>query len=417
VQIDAQGNVYVAGFTSSLDFPTTAGSFEPAPLVPLWSGTPGGFVAKLSADATQLGYSTYVPAAGAFLVIAPGSSTDLYVASGTGPLFPVTASAPQPCFGGGENMFVAHLGATGALLDSTNAGPGTAEQLAIASDGSVIVAGTSSVSHIRFGDPGWIAPACLSPAVVNSATFQDSFEPVAAGGSYPSPSQVAPGELITLTGLGIGPQTGVAYQPDAEGNVPTTLGGVQVLFDGVAAPMFYAQSGQVNAQAPFNLAGKTTSVTLQYNGMTFGPLTLTLIPSIPGLFRLQPGVSAPASAVNQDGNVNGPSNPASPGSVIALWGTGFGPTDPACATGGLNTDGPVNLPAGTVVNMDFLQVNFQTGYTALYAGSAPTLVCGITQINVQIPTNAPSGALSLAPLISTAASSFSSGVGTIVYVN
>jgi hypothetical protein len=60
VQLDSSGNVYVAGSTTSLDFPTSPGAFEATPVVPLWNLGPGGFAAKLSPDLSALRYSTYV---------------------------------------------------------------------------------------------------------------------------------------------------------------------------------------------------------------------------------------------------------------------------------------------------------------------------------------------------------------------
>src|ERR1035438_4699235 len=60
VGIDGDGNFYVAGQTSSLDFPTTEGSLEPSAGVPLWGTSPGGFVSRISPDAGSLVWSTYV---------------------------------------------------------------------------------------------------------------------------------------------------------------------------------------------------------------------------------------------------------------------------------------------------------------------------------------------------------------------
>jgi hypothetical protein len=61
VSVDRAGNVYFAGTTDSFDLPTTAGSFQPAPLVPAWSESPGAFAAKLSPDLHSLLYATYLP--------------------------------------------------------------------------------------------------------------------------------------------------------------------------------------------------------------------------------------------------------------------------------------------------------------------------------------------------------------------
>src|ERR1035438_8693929 len=78
-----------------------------------------------------------------------------------------------------------------------------------------------SLPH-RSGPPASRAPLVRSPATLNS------------------PGQsVAAGEVVSLVGYGIGPAAGVAYQPGPGGQASRTLGGVQVLFDGIQAPILY----------------------------------------------------------------------------------------------------------------------------------------------------------------------------------
>ena len=91
--------------------------------------------------------------------------------------------------------------------------------------------------------------------------------------------------------------------------------------------------------------------------------------------------------MNQDGSVNGPSNPAPAGSVVSLWGTGFGLTDPPCITGNMNSPGAVNLAA----NLTVLLNDLTQSYSPLYAGNAPGLPCGIQQINFVVPAAAQPG--------------------------
>ncbi|HXB70647.1 MAG TPA: hypothetical protein VNY05_20615 [Candidatus Acidoferrales bacterium] len=71
------------------------------------------------------------------------------------------------------------------------------------------------LARIRFGGPGWSAPVCMSPDVVNAATL--------------SSDGVAPGEFVSLTGFGIGPENPVVYQPVDQpgppGQTPLALGG------------------------------------------------------------------------------------------------------------------------------------------------------------------------------------------------
>ena len=103
------------------------------------------------------------------------------------------------------------------------------------------------------------------------------------------------------------------------------------------APVLYAESRQINAIAPIGLAANgTMQVTVTYNNQQFGPAVAKAIFGNPEIFRLQFGQSAQAVAINQDGTLNGPTNPAARGSIVAVWGTGYGQTNPACPTGGLN---------------------------------------------------------------------------------
>jgi uncharacterized protein (TIGR03437 family) len=214
---------------------------------------------------------------------------------------------------------------------------------------------------------------------------------------------IAPGELVTLTGFGIGPDIGVVYQPDAKGNVPTQLAGVQVLFDGAPVPILYAQSRQINAIAPAGLSmNGSMQVMVTYNNQQFGPVVAETTFGSPGIFRLQIGQSAQAVAINQDGTLNGPTNPAARGSIVAVWGTGYGQTNPPCQTGGLNLSFAAPLSPGAsalILSVDPNLSGVHKAAAVQYAGSAPSLVCGVGQINFQVPVDAAPGTFSFLPWI------------------
>jgi uncharacterized protein (TIGR03437 family) len=388
VQLDSAGSIYVAGMATSLDYPTTPGTFQPAPAIPAWGASPGGFVAKLTPDAHALAYSTYLmiyPNSGGVRLLALNSAGEVYIAATVGGAgFPVTPNAPQPCFGGYRDILVAHLNAAGSLLEATYLGTSgvfAPDTLSLAADGTVLLSASfpqppgidqPTLAQIRFGAAGWNAPPCLSPNVVHAATL-------AVGDT------ISPGQLISLTGFGIGPETGVAYQPGPQGQAPLALAGVQVSFDGQAAPLIYAQSRQINAVAPVELDGRaSTSIRVQYNGIAFGPVVVPVTFAAPELFRLHPGVSTRAAALNQDGTVNSSTNPAPRGSIVSLYATGFGLTTPGCLTGALNPPSAANLRA-TVSSWATPPGVPQV----LYAGGAPTLLCGVEQINLRIPDQVP----------------------------
>jgi hypothetical protein len=85
IAVDANQSIYVAGTTSSPDFPTTSNGFQPSPLVP---GT-HGFVSKISASNTlayTLTYSSYLAGNGTDNVTGlaiDGSFQNVYVTGNT----------------------------------------------------------------------------------------------------------------------------------------------------------------------------------------------------------------------------------------------------------------------------------------------------------------------------------------------
>ena len=211
--------------------------------------------------------------------------------------------------------------------------------------------------------------ALSSAGVVNAATFQ-------GGGA-------APGGIVSLFVRNAGPETGVAateFDPET-GGLPTSLGGVRVFFDDVAAPLFFVRRDQLNVQAPFEIAGReSVAVRVEYEGMPSGAVPVSVREVDPGLF---------APVLNQDFSLNGEANPAARGSVVQLFATGQGAVAPALATG---APGPAVAPFPA----PDLPVRVRVGdreADVLFAGLTPGLV-GLMQLNVRLPANA-SGAVTV----------------------
>jgi uncharacterized protein (TIGR03437 family) len=206
---------------------------------------------------------------------------------------------------------------------------------------------------------------------------------------------VSPGELVTIFGTAIGPATAAAATTDpATGKLATTIGGVQVLFNGTAAPMIYASSTQVSAVVPYEVAPVANpSVWIKCAGETSNAYQLTTTTTVPGLFTQNASGSGPGAILNQDYSVNGPNNATAKGSIVMVYLTGEGLTSPPGVTGAITT---ASLPPPQVTPMPLLAVGVTINGASVpyeYAGEAPGLVAGMMQLNVQIPATAPSGNL------------------------
>jgi uncharacterized protein (TIGR03437 family) len=208
---------------------------------------------------------------------------------------------------------------------------------------------------------------------------------------------VSPGEMVTIFGTAIGPAAAAYAATDpATGKLATTIGGVQVLFNGTLAPMIYASSTQVSAVVPYEMALiANPSVWIAYAGHSSIAYQLSLGTAAPGLFAQNASGSGPGAILNQDNSLNGPSHPAAKGSIVQVFMTGEGQTSPQPVTGAITT-ATLPPPQVTPAPSQAIQVLIG-GQPALYtyAGEAPGMVAGVMQLNVQIPANAPSGALSI----------------------
>jgi hypothetical protein len=99
IAVDASGNAYVTGFTSSSDFPTTPGAFQTT-----LKGSQNAFFSKLNASGSALLYSTYLGGSSGDIGdrIAVDASGNAYVTGATASSnYPTTPGAFQTAFGGG----------------------------------------------------------------------------------------------------------------------------------------------------------------------------------------------------------------------------------------------------------------------------------------------------------------------------
>ncbi len=194
---------------------------------------------------------------------------------------------------------------------------------------------------------------------------------------------VAPGEAISIFGAQLGPAAGASGSP-VNGAFSTTLVGTSVLFDNTPAPLLYVGVGQINAIVPYDVAGKSTvRLQVQVQGKQAAEFTLAVRDAAPGLFTSTSSGQGQAAAVNENGGINSVANPATPGSVIALFATGEGQTNPAGTAGRVVTGDATSLPKP----LGSVTVLVQgSPAEVLFAGEAP-FSAGLMQVNVRIPAN------------------------------
>ncbi len=150
VAVDANGNAYVAGYTSSADFPT-ANAFQNS-----LGGNFDAFIAKIDTNASgaaSLVFSSYLGGLGddrAFGVALDPGANNAYIAGQTSSSnFPVL-NAAQPNSGGNFDAFTAKVSSSGAKVYATYLG-GSADDkatgIAVSSAGSVYVTGFTSSTN------------------------------------------------------------------------------------------------------------------------------------------------------------------------------------------------------------------------------------------------------------------------------
>jgi trimeric autotransporter adhesin len=330
----------------SMTFAYSAGGNPPASQTINVSG--GGASAGFTATASSSGWLTVTPASGT----TPNSGT-----------FPLTVAVANP-----QNL---------------NAGT---------YNGTITVAATGSATGTTITQ---VTLTVTSPLPTISKVISAASQ---------STGPFSPGELITLfanPANPIGPATPVKLDgttcPNPCTQVPTTMGGVQVIFlpRGDVAPLLYVSSTQINAVIPYEEAGvQNLQVEVKFLGQTSNGFVLQTASSAPGIFTLNSQGSGPGAVLVYDSTgfigVNSASVPAAAGNVISIYATGEGQTSPPGVTGRITPTANV-FPLLTPTTCT---VGGQPG-NVQFSGEANQNVAGVWLVNCQIPAGAGTGAVPL----------------------
>jgi uncharacterized protein (TIGR03437 family) len=395
IALDASGNAIVAGTTNSPDFPVTPDALEGlyAPVIPpnveeYGSGFSAaappatGFVAKLNATGSALVWSTFfggsitdsitsmsLDAEGGVYIAGQAGSSDLPGLSGT-----PAGCRPSPTQ---KLSFTARL-----TPDGTSASPAqllygapTYYAYGVAApfgpEGPIYIASPALGTVVALENSGSIAAVDLF-ATSQLACLTDPTDSVQL-------LSVVPGQDLTIFG------TNLADVSEYTGGaiVPTGLG---VTFNGIAAPFLYISNSQLNVHVPVAIAGAAT-VQMEWTraeGAQPEGETLTVAQRQPSVFLTAaalvggslacgpPGygtVGPAAVALNADGSLNSPANPATVGSTMTIFLNGVAPG--AVLTGTAQTFygiTPITLTSGTPpANNGALPVTFAAPPATYYA--------------------------------------------------
>jgi uncharacterized protein (TIGR03437 family) len=429
----SDGSLYFGGWAGA-GFPTTPGAYQPQ----FGGGESDGTVARLNPQGSALIFGTYIGGGGSEgiydIAVAPDGSVwgavyddqyrivrldstgshlladkpiyaDDLTVDPNGNLFAIA----EGDFSVGPDAFLnaracgkayLKLNSTGNQLFATYLPWGAAPTSfdGTSSDGTPLVKSWAGLYQIVEGESMSIFTGC----VVDGASFSNN-------------DATSPGALVTLFGSRMGPMQGVNFQLE-NGVVPTELAGTRVLVNGAPVPILYSSYWQVNIVLPYSLA-QASRPTFQVEsssvaGNTIAPANVW--PNGIAIFRADPSSNRPAAALNQDGTVNSPQNPARPGSVVMLFGTGGGATVPPSVAGELTPLTGLRL----LEHQDIQVCIWSTTVCATveYAGAAPGLVAGVTQLNVRLPDTIPpvdGFSPGLVPLVVSTQSSFYPGYVTV----
>jgi uncharacterized protein (TIGR03437 family) len=316
--------------------------------------------------------------------IALDPAGDIVVTGGTRALDFPAANALQPANAGGSDAFLAVISPDGGQLQYSTYLGGSLNDGAfgVAADaqGNLIVGGLTSSTDflgqsvtqggngsafvVKLAPPAAAAPTIA--AVLNGASFQPGIEA---------------GSWVMIQGANLADTTGTWQSSDFTGNnLPTMVDGVSVSIDGKPAFVEYISPTQINVLAPSDSTVGAVKVVVTNYGVASAPAAAQLQAFAPAFFVA--GSSAIASILPDYTPVTATA-PAMPGDIVALWGTGFGPTNPPATAGTIVTGAPVTstLPVVTVGGMQVPIVS-----SVLATGSV-----GLYQITIQLPANVPTG--------------------------
>ena len=325
--------------------------------------------------------------------LAAGSYTGSISVAGTSPGGTQTITLPVTLTVNSPAALTANPTAI-SMASSYPAGSATGYTIQTGAPGLAFIAATSasSAGWLTVSPTSGIAPTpitvTLDPSKAIPGIYTDSIvvsSPGVASVSIPVKMSVS-GIIATLpqqvnAGTAAGPDHTVAPNEIVSlylTNFSCATAPV-VSINGTAVSWSSYVAGQINYAVPANITSPA-ALTVACNGTTawtFNGLTTAAV--VPGIFTLTGTGKGQAAIVNSDGTTNSSTTPATRGSWLSVYGTGFGVFNEAGTNGLRTVAGNVTATIGGV------------DATVIYAGNTPGATDGLQQFNLQIPAGVTAG--------------------------
>ena len=213
------------------------------------------------------------------------------------------------------------------------------------------------------------------------------------GASFARGVVVAPGSIVSIFGT----QLAGSLAQGLSIPLSTSIDGVQVTFNGIAAPLYFVSGEQINAQLPWNVLGSggggsgSVNVVVTRGSTPSQPVAVNVGPFSPGIFTASSGTGY-AIAINPDGSLAAPagsipgiatrpvraSTPAGIGETVLILGTGLGAVTPPVANGANSLDATRATTTVPTVLVGGVPATVQ------FSGLSPQFP-GVYQLNVVMP--------------------------------
>jgi uncharacterized protein (TIGR03437 family) len=240
---------------------------------------------------------------------------------------------------------------------------------------------------VGYGPQFSLIVGILSPSTTPTSTVWISPVGITNAANYtPITNAYAPGELVSLYG-----NFGVSAQGATELPIPTTLGGVQVLVNGTAAPVLYVSPGQISAWIPYEVSGDSfATFQVLVNNSQSNDVTVYVDGSSPGIYTIPDNGISAGAILHANYTLVDDNSPATPGETVLLYMNGLGTVTPSVADGAAAPSNPLSY-TDEFNNGDIL-VYLDDGTdppaeaNVLFAGLAPGFA-GLYQVNFTLPSS------------------------------